>query len=411
MDSESRELNVCAEWDVDRVSVSIRLNERVHPVWFMVSDEGFGREVDFLLPLTLFHAMVTGSPLRLPGMVSSRLFSAVPKIQDIFCFWSGRHTKRREPQRIPVDAEARRESIDRASGVACFFSGGVDSFYTLLKHLDEVTHLVLVYGFDIPLTDQSLRAQSSRMAREVARELGKPLIEVETNLRSFSDRLVGWPKYHGAALATVALLFQNRFRKVLIAASHSYADLMPWGSHPLLDPLWSTELTEIEHDGCEATRAEKASYISEYELAMKWLRVCYENPNSIYNCGRCKKCTMTMVNLQAAGVLERCQTLPHNIDPKAIADLRWSYRSGVAQQTLSVLERLGTEPELARALAEAMKKSHPYGRELEQVRAQLAKLAAHYSSRRYRIADTVVDSALRISRMGRLERPKNTTGV
>jgi hypothetical protein len=72
---------------------------------------------------------------------------------------------------------------------------------------------------------------------------------------------VGWKLYHGAALAAVALLFQDRLGKILIPPTYSYADLLPWGSHPLLDPLWSTEQTTIEHEGCEATRVEKAAYI------------------------------------------------------------------------------------------------------------------------------------------------------
>ena len=54
----------------------------------------------------------------------------------------------------------------------------------------------------------------------------------------------------------------------------------------MLDPLWSTELMDFEHDGCEATRPEKAAYVSEHELPMKWLRVCLKNPNGMYNCGR-----------------------------------------------------------------------------------------------------------------------------
>jgi hypothetical protein len=101
------------------------------------------------------------------------------------------------------------------------------------------------------------------MARGVAEGLGKELIEVETDLSAFSSPVVGWGMYHGAALASVALLFQHLFRKVYIAATYTYSELLPMTSHPMLDPLWSTELTEIEHDGCEATRLDKTTFISE----------------------------------------------------------------------------------------------------------------------------------------------------
>jgi len=34
------------------------------------------------------------------------------------------------------------------AGAEAFFSGGVDSFYTFLKHRHEITDLAVVHGFD-----------------------------------------------------------------------------------------------------------------------------------------------------------------------------------------------------------------------------------------------------------------------
>ncbi len=419
MDEPSKELIARAERNANGVSVSVTLAGQVYPVRFAASED-LGSEADLLLPLALFPAMVTGSRLKLLGEVSPRLLSAVPKIQDIFRVWGKEHWVRnfQNLQRVAVDAEVRSEPVDRASGVACFFSGGVDSFHTLLKHREEITHIIFVHGFDIALEDQVLRAQASQMAHEVAKELGKTLIEVETNLRSFSDEFVGWDKYHGAAMAIAALLFQHRFRKVLIASSHSYAALRPWGSHPMLDPLWGTESTTIEHDGCEATRVEKMAYISEYELPMQWLRICYtyHNPIGVYNCGRCGKCWAARVTLRTVGALERCKTLPIDLDLEGVAsmDLKTDEsRRGILQENLRALERLGTEPELAQTLTEAIDKSRPGYAEIERTRAQLERVStrlanqtARYSSRRYKLADAIVDSALRIPGMRKLVRQK-----
>jgi lipid II:glycine glycyltransferase (peptidoglycan interpeptide bridge formation enzyme) len=304
----------------DRLSATITLSgrgpgERARVVYFETR-ESTGREVDFLLPLTLPPAMITGSRLKLPGRVSPRLLSTLPKLQDIFHLWGTRNWGAKY-QRVPVDADVQGKSAEPASGVASFFSGGVDSFYTLLKNRDKVTHLIFVHGFDITLANRSLRARASHAAREVARELGKELIEVETNLRSFSDSLVNWDHYHGSALASIGLLFQHQFRKVLIPSSATYAELYALGSHPLLDPLWSTVLTRFEHHGCEATRVDKSAYISNSETAMRWLRVCWANPSSAYNCGRCEKCRWTMMNLHAAGALGLCETLPKTLDSDA----------------------------------------------------------------------------------------------
>jgi hypothetical protein len=432
-DGRSQESVLRLERETDKVSVSITLGGRVYPVWFASSGEAIGREDDFLLPLTLFPAMRAGAHLKLPGEVSPRLLSTVPKIQEIFRLWGAEHWggKLEDLHRVGVDAELRSGPARRASGVGCFFSGGLDSFYTLLKYRDEITHIIFVYGFDIALEDQALRDHASSMAREVARELGKTIIEVETNLRWFSNRMVAWPEYYGAALASVALLFQHWLRKVLIAGGLTYAELAPRGSHAMLDPLWSTELTEIEYDGGEATRVDKASYISEHELAMRWLRVCFLNLDGVYNCGRCEKCLRTMIALRISGALERCETLPSDIDLEEVANMHIPDGIVSPRHNLKALERLGTDPELTRALVKALEKSSGTSlgeterehlqrrlslshKKLEASRTRSKRLArrnrlliARYSGRRYRFADAFVSLALRIPGIGELMRRKD----
>jgi hypothetical protein len=272
------------------------------------------------------------------------------------------------------------------------------------------------------------------MARGVAEGLGKELIEVETDLSAFSSPVVGWGMYHGAALASVALLFQHLFRKVYIAATYTYSELLPMASHPMLDPLWSTELTEIEHDGCEATRLDKTTFISEHEIAMRWLRVCPGSPDGAYNCGRCEKCLRTMITLRIAGAQQRCATLPHNLDLEQVSNTYIHGHRMVTRQNLRALENLGSDPELAQALEKGLQVSEAtdeetatqlrrrlalWREELKQTRARLKAsrrrtrrltkkaqtsetrsaeqgrlLADRHSALRYRIADAVVGTAL-----------------
>jgi hypothetical protein len=208
------------------------------------------------------------------------------------------------------------------------------------------------------LEDKSLRATVSQAIHSIAAELQKPLIEVETNIQAFANNYAEWgPHYHGTALASVALLLSRHFRKVFIASSHSYSDLIPWGSHPIIDPLWSTEHTEIIHDGCEATRVEKVAEIALNDTALKYLRVCYENRDGAYNCGRCEKCLCTMVNLHVAGALERCTTFTHTLDLVAVSGMRVpDMDSRVAvEENLRAVERSGKDPALAQALRECLK--------------------------------------------------------
>lgn len=385
-----------AEWSANAVSVPITLDGKAHaPVWFRAS-QPFGQRPDFLLPLTLLPAMATGSRLGLAGSFSPRLVSAVSKVQDILCLWGEESRARnfRGLQRVEVDVRrAGGRSDDRPSDVACFFSGGVDSFHTALKHQDEITHLIFVHGFDLTLGNVAIREKASQMAHEVAKGMGKNLIEVETNLRSFSNGFVRWGDYHGAALACVALLFQHRFRKVFIASTRSYANLVPWGSHPVLDPLWNTELTGLEHDGCEVTRPRKAAYISEYGPALEWLRVCLNPSDGIYNCGNCVKCLTTMLSLQAAGALERSKTFPKDLDLQAIAemDLSGDTLLPLAQQILRALEQLETEPDSAEALAVAIARcpeSSEARAEREMFQRELSKSSKRLESTRNKLKAT-----------------------
>ena len=355
------------------------MNGDEHRTWFSCQ-QGLGSASDSLAALTLLPAMRAGSPLELPEPVSPRLLSALPRIQDIYHAWD-----RDRFERVAVRAGKRREQKTPAPGVGCLFSGGLDSFYTLLKHRDEVRHLIFADGYDIPLQDTARRERAVSVARKVADELDKTLIEVHTDLQLFT-RDVGlmWQLYHGAALAAVALFFQDRLGRVLIPASFSYADLFPWGSHPILDPLWSTEQTAIEHSGCEATRVEKAGYVSAYPVAMRNLRVCTSH-HADYNCGHCEKCLRTMMNLRAAGASNRCESLPEELDPQAIANLSLEGENdrAFALENLRALKRLGNEPEITSALETALESN--FGG--EQLRRQLSSTRTELVETRRRLRD------------------------
>ncbi len=333
------------------VSTPVAIGADCHEVWYRVEEGPLARGTETFLAAALTPAMKVGGGLHLPGSVSPRLSASIPKIQDIF------HTWYPDFKKVAVGVETKHvQPSSSAREVGCFFSGGVDSFYTLLRHKEEITKLIFVHGFDIRLDDTPLRAKVSQVLREVAFEFRKPLIEVETNVRTFSDRHVGWEEYHGSALASVALLLSPHFRKVYIAASSSYSSLLPWGSHPLLDPLWSTDDMEIVHDGCEAIRIEKVAHISSCDIALKSLRSCWRNPGGAYNCGQCVKCMRTMAALRAAGALDRCTTFAHTLDLKALAREPFE-RPGatvIAEKTLLVAERLGADPALVQALRDRL---------------------------------------------------------
>ncbi len=235
-------------------------------------------------------------------------------------------------------------------GVGSFFSGGVDSFDTLLAHRDEITHLIFLEGFDFVVDARAVADRAAAAAASVAAELGKELITVSTDVRRVFPH-VEWRWWHGGCLAAAALLLQEHLHTVYIPGSASWSELLPWGSHPDIDPLWSTECLEFRHDGIERDRFTKVAALAEEPVALAHLRVCWENRDGAYNCGRCEKCLRTMMLLHLVGALPRARTFPDRLDIDRIARMRLDDSSVVFQRdTLERALEMGAEPELVRAL-------------------------------------------------------------
>lgn len=267
---------------------------------------------DWILPAALPLAMAMGCEVQFEPVISPLLLQSVPTIQEIFtAFTSGQW------KRVAVNAQPGPVGSRRNENVGLFFSGGVDSLYALIKNRDSITHLVLVQGFDIRMDQTELFSLAQAAARQVAAEFGKQLIVVRTNVRDISNRYADWGMYHGAALAMVGHALSALLGKCIVAATYTYADLQRRGSHPLLDPLWSSETMSFVHDGLEANRMQKLALIAGNEAALSTLRVCWSSERE-YNCGHCEKCLRTMTALLALGKLEACPTLPHRVDPALI---------------------------------------------------------------------------------------------
>jgi hypothetical protein len=327
-------------WHV--ASASITINDKTQQLTYKVSEGPLAKGSDAFLSTALFTVMKIGQPLHISGTVSPKLLAAVQTIQAIFHRWFP------EFQKITVEANpGLSDEVIAANGVGAFFSGGVDSFYTLLKHQDEITKIIFVHGLDIKLGKTSLRAKVSREIQRIARELGKLLIEVETNVHEFADQY----GYNGSLLPSIGLILSPQFKKIYIASNLSYDYSFPDSSHPLLDTLWSTETLMFKHDGCEANRVEKIARLSESDIAMRSLRVCLQNLEHSFNCGQCEKCLRTMITLEAIGALERCTTINRTIDADAVSRMKMRDQLlPFAEENLKILDKKGSNQALVKAL-------------------------------------------------------------
>jgi hypothetical protein len=204
-----------------------------------------------------------------------------------------------------------------------------------------------------------MRQFVTREVRRTAAEIGLPLIEVETNLREFSDGFsCSWERHHGAAIAAVAHFLAPTFGKIYIPSTYTLPCVVPYGSHPGVDPLWSSKFLELVHDGAEATRFDKIGALTSWDVAVRNLRVCWEMVEGQYNCCRCTKCLWTMAFLRAHGALERASTFPlpldlHRLGANALEKPEERYRF---IQALAKVEQRGDDPDLADAIRRLLDK-------------------------------------------------------
>lgn len=208
---------------------------------------------------------------------------------------------------------------DPSGAVGCFFSAGVDSTYAAIS--PEVTHLIYVRGFDEPLRAGAGAHATTEHVRSVAAVLGKPLIEVDTDLRTTLDRYVPWDRAaHGPAMATVALALRDHFATVVFPGAWPVDQTPAWGTHPQLDPLWSSSRLRVVNDSTSLGRVDKVRALARRPELLAGLRVCWQNSGKL-NCGECEKCLRTMVSLYAVGALGEARLFPRHVDAAQVAAL------------------------------------------------------------------------------------------
>ena len=202
---------------------------------------------------------------------------------------------------------------------ALFFSGGADSLHLLRVNRSlyptshpnafrEALHFLGMAMFEDNPGERArnLAARGLRSSERIARTSGLTLRSIRSNVARLSRDNHFWATHtQGAMLASVAL--GQTVRSASLAASWDARLLPPWGSHPLLDPCYSSSAVEIRHLGVDFTRLEKVKALADWPEALETLMVCHEAPlpEGELNCGRCEKCVRTMVELLAANALDR----------------------------------------------------------------------------------------------------------
>jgi hypothetical protein len=303
------------------------------------------------LAATLLPAMAWQQDLHIDATVSPLLLARIDRLARMYALMDP--TLR--PPTVTVAATAVRPPASRA--VAALFSRGVDSTYTAAVDRTEPGVLdELIYCSTLePAHGTAVQDEELVLARQVAERIGLPLRAVWTDLRSFTDPMLGWSTMHGSGLGALALLVGQAYRHVVVATAYDIASLVPCGSMPMTDVLWSTEAMSLYHDDLDRSRQDKIDWLVQHRpdlLAL--LKVCYaqDRPD---NCGTCHKCLLTMSGLRAAGGLQAASSFPRELD---LAALRSQRVAGVGLRHLwvdiTLRARANGDVELAEAVGDML---------------------------------------------------------
>jgi hypothetical protein len=218
---------------------------------------------------------------------------------------------------------------------------------------------IFLHGFDIGKKrkrgpETAYFNLALRHQRPLAEELNLELVIASTNLRHFPTVEGFWNKQlHGACLAAVAHAISRGPTLALVAATFDIANMSAWGSHPVIDPSYSTQRVRMVHECARYSRLEKVRQLVSLPLVLDHLRVCQVRPEGELNCGRCEKCLRTRLALFATGIQDAGafgRTLPELDLVEQHVEVHNRYTASCYCDLVSPLHDAG-QPKLAECIA------------------------------------------------------------
>jgi hypothetical protein len=261
----------------------------------------------------------------------------------------------------PGTNEPGTEPRTKGPGTAAFFSRGVDSMFEAAlatQGRPPLTHLVFLDGIE-PRHSPAVAEGEIEAATAAADLLGLPLAVVRTDAHALTGHARDWADVHGCVLAALATSLGGEIGEVVIPSTDSYGSLVPYGSHPLLDPLLSTAALTVRHGDISAGRAGKVAAIAAQRPdLLPFLKVCYAE-DRVDNCGRCGKCIITMAALLGAGALEAATGFPDEIPLDELRAMRPAPLQSREHwiDVVRLLDSTGRGPEVRDAILHALRRA------------------------------------------------------
>ena len=302
-----------------------------------------------LVPLWL--AMLHKQDLHIRGKISAKLYQNIKwYVQKIWCDFY----EELAPVKLIVDgfaAPPKKRGKIIGTGISC----GVDSLSTVYDHFIRETDPNYrinalfyfncgIFGeFDDPKV-QELTKLRNEPGKNVAKALGLPCYCVNSNLHAFR-KLADMNKLNFISVYSCALSLSNAVSRYYVSSGTSYEEIKAYRDHyhnrdmsafceSYLVPLIQTERTELIVDGCQYRRVDKLRNIADWDIARKYLNVCWRYTPDGSNCSMCVKCLRTLLPLEILGKLD---------DFAAVFDVE-EYRKISFRYKIRCLQNYGEDP-------------------------------------------------------------------
>lgn len=221
------------------------------------------------------------------------------------------------------------EEVEGGNAVGTGNSGGVDSFYTMLKYNKEnfgnmgLTHVIFnnISTNDVDETRIRSLFQSDMVEKEaVTKQLGYEFIGLYTNLYAFYKQPGIFNHYFALQYASAIYALKKLFG-VFYFSSTFQVNMFSIDPKKIVSSARfdifsldcvSSKYLKFYSAGLEVERLGKMEYIVDNEIVQKHMQVCaieqsfggYEK-NIKLNCGHCHKCGRTIAIYYAWGVLDK----------------------------------------------------------------------------------------------------------
>jgi hypothetical protein len=252
----------------------------------------------------LFYALRRGIPLRVHGAMTD---DALYNFEEFITAWAAWRPELYKRFDIIPDTviSANRPPLHPAISA---FSGGVDGTFTLLHNKTrrgtggfDIRSVMMIHGFDVDYHNDLGFSELVGRVRPTLDELGVGLKIVKTDSKKYCPGQA-WDHCFGAQIAGCLHQFSSSYGTGLIGSSEPYtALLIPHGSSPATDRLFSGAFMNLVHHGAQFSRTMKLEALAQFPQITQRLKVCWEGTVQHENCGICEKCIRTRLNFMAIG--------------------------------------------------------------------------------------------------------------